>query len=67
MSQHPALLYLRNPEKGKIGLQLHGGVHMKMSFKTIKLKPIAPPPAKALDLTCVLLSYPSHKPHRIER
>ncbi|MBX2852900.1 MAG: DUF1080 domain-containing protein [Phycisphaeraceae bacterium] len=28
------------PEKGKIGLQLHGGVHMKMQFKNIKIKAI---------------------------
>lgn len=26
------------PEKGKIGLQLHSGVHMKMHFKNIKIK-----------------------------
>lgn len=26
------------PEKGKIGLQLHSGVHMKMYFKHIKIK-----------------------------
>ena len=26
------------PEKGPIGLQLHGGVHMKVEFRNIKLK-----------------------------
>ena len=31
---------VKYPEKGKIGLQLHGGVHMKMNFKDIKIKPI---------------------------
>jgi hypothetical protein len=31
---------VKYPEKGKIGLQLHGGVHMKMQFKGIKIKPI---------------------------
>ena len=31
---------VKYPEKGKIGLQLHGGVHMKMQFKDIKIKPI---------------------------
>lgn len=31
---------VKYPEKGKIGLQLHGGVHMKMEFKEIKIKPI---------------------------
>lgn len=29
---------VKYPEKGKIGLQLHSGVHMKMSFKTVKIK-----------------------------
>ena len=29
---------VKYPEKGKIGLQLHGGVHMKMLFKTVKIK-----------------------------
>lgn len=28
------------PDKGKVGLQLHGGVHMKMEFKTVKIKAI---------------------------
>lgn len=31
---------VKYPDKGKIGLQLHGGVHMKMEFKNIKIKPI---------------------------
>lgn len=31
---------VKYPEKGKIGLQLHGGVHMKMAFKQIKIKPL---------------------------
>ncbi|MFK7787902.1 MAG: DUF1080 domain-containing protein [Phycisphaeraceae bacterium] len=31
---------VKYPEKGKIGLQLHGGVHMKMQFKTVKIKAI---------------------------
>lgn len=29
---------VKYPAKGKIGLQLHGGVHMKMNFKNIKIK-----------------------------
>lgn len=29
---------VKYPEKGKIGLQLHGGVHMKMQFKDIKVR-----------------------------
>jgi len=29
---------VKYPDKGKIGLQLHGGVHMKMAFKTVKIK-----------------------------
>lgn len=29
---------VKYPEKGKIGLQLHGGVHMKMQFKNIKIR-----------------------------
>jgi hypothetical protein len=28
------------PAKGPVGLQLHGGVHMKVEFKNIKLKPL---------------------------
>ena len=31
---------VKYPEKGKIGLQLHSGVHLKMQFKTIKIKEI---------------------------
>ena len=31
---------VKYPDKGKIGLQLHGGVHMKMQFKDIKVKAI---------------------------
>lgn len=26
------------PEQGKVGLQLHGGVHMKMEFRVVKIK-----------------------------
>lgn len=29
---------VKYPEKGKIGLQLHSGVHMKMAFKTVKVR-----------------------------
>ena len=29
---------VKYPDKGKIGLQLHSGVHMKMAFKTVKIK-----------------------------
>ena len=29
---------VKYPEKGKIGLQLHGGVHMKMKFKNMQVK-----------------------------
>ena len=31
---------VKYPAKGKIGLQLHPGVHMKMAFKTVKIKEI---------------------------
>lgn len=31
---------VKYPDKGKVGLQLHGGVHMKMAFKTVKIKSI---------------------------
>jgi len=31
---------VKYPDKGKIGLQLHGGVHMKMLFKTVKIREI---------------------------
>ena len=31
---------VKYPANGKIGLQLHGGVHMKMEFKNVKIKAI---------------------------
>ncbi|EMI19445.1 secreted protein containing DUF1080 [Rhodopirellula maiorica SM1] len=31
---------IRFPEKGKIGLQLHGGVHQKMLFRNFKFNPV---------------------------
>ena len=32
---------LKYPEKGKIGLQLHSGVNMKMEFRVVKVKELA--------------------------
>ena len=32
---------VKYPETGKIGLQLHAGVHMKMAFKTVKIKSLS--------------------------
>lgn len=31
---------VKYPEKGKLGLQLHGKVHQKMVFRTIKIRPV---------------------------